>query len=69
LFGVFAVRCAPEIHIRIYESVSAIIAFARRIIFEKLNVAAAFRAIYIKDGSLLPVPAVLSGAFHCFLHI
>jgi hypothetical protein len=45
---------------------TAFVTFAGGIVFEELNVMAAFRAFCCKNGSWFPVSAVLSWAFHVF---
>jgi hypothetical protein len=64
LFRIFAIGCAAEIQLRIHEAMPALGASSSGVILEKLHLASAFRAFGLKNSPRLPVPAVLSRAFH-----
>ena len=64
LLRILAVGGTAKIHLRIDETVSAIAALARRIVFEKLHCVITLGALDFKNCTRLPVLRVLSGTFH-----
>jgi hypothetical protein len=64
LLGVLAISGATEVHFGVDETMPAMAASARGVIFEKLHMAAALGAFDVKNGIRIPVLGVLTRAFH-----
>jgi hypothetical protein len=66
LLRILAVRGTTKIHIGIQKAVTAFFAVAGGIILKELHFMPALGALGFKNGSRLPITAVLSRAFHGF---